>query len=128
MNATALCKRELKPVPEGDWEALVSEAAAVKYACEHSGLQDKSIALEADVDNALLSRAKAADARLPFEALHKLMDCTGSEAPLYAWLLTRGYDPRSLRKLESETERALREASEALERERQKNGAGERPP
>lgn len=120
MNACLTYKREQKPVPETDWAKLANEAAAVKYACEHSGMQDKSIAIETNVDNALLSRAKTADARLPFEALNALMDATGSEAPLVAWLLIRGYDPRSLRKLETETERALRVANEALEAERVK--------
>lgn len=120
MNASLTFKRELKPVPELDWSALGSEAAAIKYACAHSGMQDKSIAIEANLDNALLSRAKTADARLSFESVNALMDCTGCEAPLYAWLLARGYDPRSLRKLETETERALRVANEALEAERAK--------
>lgn len=120
MNACLTYKRERKPVPESDWPQLQSEGAAIKYACEHSGMQDKSVAIEANVDNALLSRAKACEARLPFMALHALMDSTGCEAPLFAHLLRRGYDPRSLRKLESETERALREKTEELERERLK--------
>ena len=115
MNACLTYKRELKPVPEGDWSKLVTEAKAIQYACEHSGMQDKSVAIETNIDNALLSRAKSGDARLPFDALQALMDCTGCEAPLYAMLLRRGYDPRSLRKLETETERALREAKERVE-------------
>ena len=115
MNACLTYKRELKPVPEGDWSKLGTEAKAIQYACEHSGMQDKSVAIETNIDNALLSRAKSGDARLPFDALQALMDCTGCEAPLYAMLLRRGYDPRSLRKLETETERALREAKERVE-------------
>jgi len=121
MNTSGLTfKRDLKPVPEADWHKLANEGAAIKYACENSGMQDKSIAVEANTDNAVLSNAKISKARLPFESLHALMDATGCEAPLYAHLLRRGYDPRSLRKLETETERALREASEALQREREK--------
>lgn len=112
MNAAMTFKRDLKPVPEGDWEQLEDEGKAVRYACEHSGMHDKSIAIEANVDNAVLSRAKTGEARLSFEALNALMDSTGSEAPLYAYLLRRGYDPRSLRKLETETERLLREERE----------------
>ena len=113
-------KRDLKPIPEADWGKLGSEAAAIKYACENSGMQDKSIAIEANTDNAVLSNAKNGNARLPFDSLHALMDSTGCEAPLYAHLLRRGYDPRSLRKLETETERALRESQEALTKEREK--------
>lgn len=119
-NAALTFKREPIPVPEGDWVKLKDEAAAVRYACEHSGMHDKSIAIETNTDNAVLSRAKTGDARLAFDSLNALMDSTGSEAPLYAYLLRRGYDPRSLRKLETETERALREEREALKREREK--------
>lgn len=115
-----IVKREVKPVPETDWQSLGNEAHAVKYAIERSGLQDKSIALECGIDSALLSRAKAGQVRLNDDALHALMDCSGCEAPLIAHLLRRGYDPKSLRKLETETERALREANEALEAERLK--------
>lgn len=121
MNAALTFKRAPMPVPEADWSKLTTEARAIQYACEHSGMQDKSIAIESNIDGALLSRAKTGDARMSFDALQALMDCTGSEAPLYAMLLRRGYDPRSLRKLETETERQLREAHEALEAERAKN-------
>ena len=119
-NAALTFKREPIPVPEPDWTKLTDEASAVRYACEHSGMHDKSIAIETNTDNAVLSRAKSGDARLGFDALNALMDSTGCEAPLYAYLLRRGYDPRSLRKLETETERALREEREALKREREK--------
>lgn len=105
-------RRELKPIPEADYPKLTSEAAGIKYACENSGRQDKSIAIDAGTDPALLSKAKSGTARLCEESLDALMDSTGCEAPLYALLLRRGYDPRSLRQLESETERALREANE----------------
>ena len=110
----------IKPVPESDWPKLISEAAGIVYAIDASGLQDKSVAIEIGKDNALLSRAKAGQIKLDDVALNALMDCTGCEAPMIAMLLRRGYDPRSLRKLETETERALRLANEALEAERVK--------
>lgn len=113
-------KRDVKPIPEADWSLLTSEAAAVKYCCEHSGMQDKAIALEIDTDAALLSKAKAGQARLSEDARRALRDATGCDALLYAEMLSLGYDPRSLRKLETETERQLREANEALEAERTK--------
>jgi len=111
-------KRPVSPVPEQDWSELTSEAAGVKYAIRKTERQDKSIALDADIDTATLSRAKAGQARLSETDLDAFMDATGSEAPLYAWLLRRGYDPRSLRKLESETERELRQAREEISRMR----------
>lgn len=104
----------VKPIPESDWPKLTSEAAAIGYAIDASGLRDKSIAIEIGKDGALLSRAKGGQVRLDDAALDALMDCTGCEAPLYAALLRRGYDPRSLRKLETETERALRESNERV--------------
>lgn len=113
-------RRPARAIPEADLPKLTSEASAVRYACENSGLQDKSIAIEIGVDAAVLSKAKAGQARLNDDALDALQDATGIEAPLFAWLLRRGYDPRSLRKLETETERALREAREALDAERVK--------
>lgn len=113
-------RRPLRTIPEADLAKLTSEAAAIRYATENSGLQDKSLAIEIGTDNATLSKAKLGQARLNDDALHMLMDATGIEAPLIAMLLRRGYDPRSLRKLETETERALREANEALQAERMK--------
>lgn len=104
----------IKSIPESDWSKLTSEAAGINYAIDACGLQDKSVAIEIGKDNALLSRAKAGQIRLDDASLHALMDCTGCEAPLYAMLLRRGYDPRSLRKLETETERQLREANERV--------------
>lgn len=110
----------VKTIPEADWPKLSSEAAAIAYAIDASGLQDKSVAIEIGKDNALLSRAKSGQIKLDDASLSALMDCTGCEAPLIALLLRRGYDPRSLRKLETETERALRMANEALDAERVK--------
>lgn len=113
-------KRPLTPVPESDWACLKTEADGVKYAIEKSGLQDKSVAIETGIDPAVLSKAKSGQARLSSRDIEALMDITGSEAPLIARLLRRGYDPRSLRKLETETERALRLKTEELEAERVK--------
>jgi hypothetical protein len=105
-------KRTLVPVPESDWKYLKTEADGVRYACEKSRMQDKSIALETGIDPGTLSKAKSGQARLNDDDLDRLMDVTGSEAPYYARTLRRGYDPRTLRKLESETERALRISEE----------------
>ena len=117
MSQSALrLKLKISPVPESHWAKLGSESAGVKYAISESHRQDKAVALDADIDPATLSRAKAGQARLSEADMDAFMDATGSEAPLIAWLLRRGYDPRSLRKLESETERELREAREELSR------------
>lgn len=107
-------KHPIQPVPESDWPKLRSEATALKYAIERSGRLEKSIAWDAEVDPAILSKAKSGQARLNDDDRDAVMDATGCEAPLYAMLLRRGYDPRSLRKLETEIERELRETKEKL--------------
>lgn len=115
-------RRPLRLIPEADFAKLSSEARAVQYACENSGLQDKTIAIEIGADAAVLSKAKAGQARLNDDALDALMDATGIEAPLFALLLRRGYDPRSLRRFENDVEREnreLRERLSALETERE---------
>lgn len=107
-------KFPVKTVPESCWHKLKSEAAAIKYAIEHSGRLEKSVAWDAGIDPATISKAKSGQARLNDNDLDALMDATGSEAPLYARLLRRGWDPRSLRKLETETEQKLRVAEERI--------------
>jgi hypothetical protein len=56
----------------------------------------------------------------PHDKLNLFMDIAGNEAPLLWMLHSRGYDLHALRKLETETERRLRIAEEALEAEKQK--------
>lgn len=107
-------KRELRSIPESDYRLLTTEAAAVKYAVSKSGLQDKSLAYEVGTDPGTFSKAQAGQARLNETALDALMDATGIEAPLFAWLLRRGYDPRSLRRFESDLERENRELRDRL--------------
>ncbi len=114
-------RREPRSIPEGDFDKLVSEAAAVRYCIDNSRLQDKTVAIEIGTDAGTLSKAKAGQARLNEEALDRLADCTGFEAALFAHCIRRGYDPRSLRRFESDVEREnrqLREQLDALENER----------
>jgi len=112
-------KRPQRAIPETEW-TWTSEASAIASMIALSGLQEKTVAIESDIDNSTLAKVKQGTARPSADHLDKMMDATGSEAWLYYWLLRRGYDPRSLRKLESETERHLREAREALDAERMK--------
>lgn len=112
-------RRPQRDIPETEW-TWPNEAAAIASMIALSGLQEKTVAIEADIDNSTLAKVKQGTARPSADHLDKMMDATGSEAWLYFWLLRRGYDPRSLRKLESNTERNLREAREALEAERVK--------
>lgn len=104
-------KRPLRLIPESEW-VWKSEAAAIGSMIATSGLQENTVAIEADIDASTLAKVKQGTARPSEKSLDRMMDATGSEAWLFYWLLRRGYDPRSLRKLETETERALRVATE----------------
>lgn len=90
-------------------------AQVVSLCAAKSGIRDKTIAADIGVQEAVWSRCKTGQNNLSLDQLDKLMDRCGNEAPLIWLLLKRGYDPASLRKRESETERALREARERIE-------------
>jgi hypothetical protein len=108
-------KRGQRPIPESEWD-WKSEAAAIASMIATSGLQEKTVAIDAEIDASTLAKVKQGSARPSEDALDRMMDSTGSEAWLYYWLLKRGYDPRSLRKLETEMERELRKARDELAR------------
>ncbi len=98
-----------------------SWSAVLSLCANKSGLLDKTIAADVGVDNAVWSRFKSGQNSPSGEQLDKLMDRCGNEAPLFWLLLRRGYDPRSLRRIESDVEREnrlLRERLAALESER----------
>lgn len=58
---------------------------------------------------------------IKYEKLEALMDACGNDVPLLWMLQDRGYDLSSLRKTESETERALRMEREARIKVEQEN-------
>lgn len=91
-----------------------SWASALSLCANKSGLQDKIIAADVGVDNAVWSRFKSGQNAPSGEQLDKLMTRCGNEAPLFWMLLKRGYDPRSLRRIESDVERENRELRERL--------------
>lgn len=92
----------------GDAIALCAEAAG--YAL------DKQLQEELKVDKAQFSRWQSGQEGVIWPKLCRLMDLCGNDAPVLWMLYQRGYDIASLRKRESETERALREAREEVER------------
>jgi plasmid maintenance system antidote protein VapI len=79
---------------------------------------DKQLAMELDVDKAQFSRWTNGTEGITWPKLRKLMDRCGNNAPVLWMLYQMGYDLHSLRKRETETERRLRDAEEALARER----------
>lgn len=109
-------RRPLKTHAETDWTGWTSEAKVLADMLKNSGLQDKSVAIEIDVDNATLSKACSGQARLSERHMDALMDACGDEAWLQYWMLKRGYDPRQMHKLESDLERENRELREKIAR------------
>lgn len=107
-------KRPLRPIPDSEWQNWTSEAKVLSDTLKHSGLQDKTVAIEAGIDPAVLSKAQSGAARLNEQQMDAVMDACGSEAWLHYWMLKRGYDPRCLRRLETDLERQLREAQEHI--------------
>lgn len=114
-------KRPLKNQSDAHWPTWTSESKVIADMLKHSGLQDKTVAIETGIDPAVLSKVQTGQARLAEDKMDALMDATGSEAWLHYWMLKRGYDPRHLRRMESDLERenrVLRERLENVEQER----------
>lgn len=101
--------------------AQPSMLAAIKLCISLGGFDaDKQVYGALDIDAGHWSRIHRGEAHFPVDKLPALMDLCGNEAPLIWLTHSRGYDAASLRKRETETERALRVAQEALEAERTK--------
>jgi len=89
--------------------------AAIKLCITIAGFEsEKQVYTSLDIDAGHWSRIMRGEAHFPVDKLTTLMDLCGNEAPLIWLTNARGYDARSLRKLESETEKKLREAEERI--------------
>ena len=97
-----------------DVQRQPSGAAAIALCASRSGKLDKIIAADIGAQEAVWSRIQTTGKGFSLEQLSLLMDCCGNEAPLHWLLLHRNYDPSCLRKLETDTERRLREAEERV--------------
>lgn len=99
-----------------------SQSAAIALCVQVSGLDDKEVYLSLGIDAGHWSRIMKGDAHFPVNKLNELCDMCGNESPLIWWIHSRGYDPRSLRRIESDLEREnrlLRERLAAVESERE---------
>lgn len=95
--------------------------AVLTYCASKSGLPDKAVAAEMGMQDAVWSRCKTGQNSPSGEQLVRLMNACGNASPLF-WLLIRmGLDPASVRPLESESERRVRELTEQLEAERNRS-------
>lgn len=91
-----------------------SGASAIALCATKAGKLDKVIAADIGAQESVWSRIQTTGKGFSLEQLSLLMDTCGNEAPLHWLLLHRNYDPASLRKLETDTERRLREAEERI--------------
>lgn len=93
-----------------------SLGAAIELCAEIGGFAlDKELQQELEVDKAQFSRWLSGTEGIVWPKLERLMDRCGNDAPLFWMLHQRGYDLYSIRKRETETERQLRQAQEALQ-------------
>lgn len=95
--------------------AQPSLLGAIKLCVSLGGFEaDKQVYRALDIDASHWTRITRGEAHFPVDKLGDLMDLCGNEAPLIWLTHARGYDPASLRKRETETERRLREAEERI--------------
>lgn len=91
-----------------------SLGAAIELCAELGGHElDKSLQLKLGVDKAQFSRWLSGTEGIVWAKLAALMDECGNDSPILWMLHQRGYDLYSVRKRESETEKALRLEREA---------------
>jgi len=117
-----IVKRPLRSIPQSEWADWKNEGKVISDMIGKSGLQEKTIAIEVGVDSSIVSKAKTGQARFNEKNMNDFMDACGSEAWLHYWLVKRGYDPRSLRRFETDLEREnrlLKEDNERMKRERE---------
>lgn len=85
-----------------------SLGAAITECLDLSGLEVKQLPF----DKSQISRWESEGEGIKWDKLAALMDSCGNDAPLFWMLHKRGYDLHSIRKTESETEKALRLSQE----------------
>lgn len=95
--------------------------AALEMCADLAGFSlDKTLQLKLNVDKGQFSRWQSGGEGIMWPKFEALMDTCGNDVPVLWMLHRRGYDLGSVRRLESETERELRQAREQLEAERVK--------
>jgi hypothetical protein len=96
------------------WGHACGKCADAAGSIDKVVVADVSADGQAEIDAPTWSRIKSDQAGLKWEVLDRLMDACGNELPLFWALHKRGYDPRSLRKYETDIERENRHLREQL--------------
>jgi hypothetical protein len=104
--------RQMRPVTHEELARTRSFHAAVRATMDASGMQDKSISIETEIDPAQLSKIASGQAGIQPGPLSALMRVCGSHLPLFYLNWFEGFDPLTMRQRESELERQLREERE----------------
>lgn len=103
------------PVNPSEVARKLSWASAIEHCAELAGYSlDKQSSAEIGMDKARWSRIKAGQEGIKPEQLEAFMDACGNDAPLLWLMHRRGWDLNSMRKRETETERALRLAEQRI--------------
>lgn len=97
-------------------------SGALALGAAAAGLDlEKEVHVPLGIDAGHWTRMRSGAAGIQWDKLEAICNLYGNDAPILWMLHQRGYDLNSLRKRETETERALREAHEQLDAERMKN-------
>lgn len=92
-----------------------SLSGALALGATAAGLDlEKEVHIPLGIDAGHWTRMRSGAAGIQWKQLAAICDLTGNDAPILWMLHQRGYDLYSLRKRETETERALREARERI--------------
>ena len=91
-----------------------SLGGAISLCAKAAGLEPKQIQDALKSDKAQFSRWTDNKEGIVWPKLEALMDECGNDAPLLWMLYARGYDLNSLRRTETETQKALRLAQERI--------------
>lgn len=123
MNASLdlVVRRPLRPITNEQLASISSWARAMSNTAKASGLLDKSLAIECDIDASQLSKITSGQLGIMADKLFRFMDACGSELPLMWLLYQRGYDVEDLRQRETELQARVRRLEEQLAQERRKN-------
>lgn len=117
----ALALKATQPVSNEAAAGISSWAKALAATVAASGLKDKSLAIELDIDPAQLSRTVSGQLGIMPDKLFRLMDVCGTEMPLMWLMYQRGYDLSQMKQRQTELEREIERLRVELRSERTKN-------
>lgn len=112
-------RRPLKPISNDDLASIPTWAKAMARTVSESGLVDKAVAADMDIDASQLSKTVSGQLGIMPDKLFRLMDTCGTELALMWLNYQRGYDINAMRKrqteleIERDRERRRAEAAEA---------------